>query len=525
MAVNGTWLRGGWGIHRSNCTLVKEWNAFKCLSGASYRRLVIESMDPDHEIRRVSPVALSSSDGYTDLLNGQMDHGWCFSYTCLRRLMTFAAPIAMGTEYTVHFAATNPQKIRITLAHATAGEKLIMKIYYQTSQRLNIFVGDKFVEDVNMREGQMRQQLVRNGQLTCNCEDCSGDKQAGKKAACYDRQVLHMQTPCKLVNAGGVPRDSTLGVMCENSGRVHGANTFNRATGMLEFVVGQHGLDEYIDIVTMPTVQLTMSVSVSVENFYEIKDAFVSSIAGVLGIDVNRISIVDIVPGNARRRQHLPAGVPPPVRRLLSGGGASVDIEVLPEAELSIADAVVWEDEGVVNVTITRSVNMYPGVAVTVMYTQGNGSTALATAGVHLNQISSTVTSTVIKILPLESKKTVAIPIQLIPGFSATNLTFVVRISNAENASITDSSASVSIGNVHSPQPGSPSLSAAASPQKTSNSISIRWSAPEWVNPPFGEWAVIQEYQVQRLLCSLVTLSCRSKTGAQCPSKLGQLLH
>ena len=491
VAVNETWLSGGWGIHRSGCTLANEWNAFKCLSGTSYRRLVIESMDPDHEIRRVSPVALSS-EGYTDLLNGQMDHGWCFSYTCLKRLMTFAAPVAIGTEYTVHFAATNPQKMRITLAHAAAGEKLIMKIYYQTSQRLNIFVGDKFVEDINMLEGQMRKQLVRNGQLTCNCEDCSGDKQAGKKAACYDRQVLHMQTPCKLINAGGVPRDSTLGVMCDNSGSVHGANTFNRATGMLELVVGQHGLYEYIDIVTMPTVQLTMSVSASVENFYEIKDAFISSIAGVLGIDVNRISIVDVVPGNARRRQRLPVGLPPPVRRLLSGGGASVDIEILPEAELSIADAVVWEDEGVVNVTVTRSVNVYPGVTVTVMSMQGNGSTALATAGVHFNQI-----STVIMILPLESKKTVAIPVHLIPGFSATNLTFVVRILNAENASITDSSASVTIGNVHSPQPGSPTL-AAASPQKTSNSISIRWSAPEWVNPPSDEWAVIQEYQVQK---------------------------
>ena len=61
-------------------------------------------MDADHEIRRVSPVAISSSEGYTDLLNGQMDHGWCFSYTCLKRLMLFAAVVAMDEEYTVHFA-------------------------------------------------------------------------------------------------------------------------------------------------------------------------------------------------------------------------------------------------------------------------------------------------------------------------------------------------------------------------------------------------------------------------------------
>ena len=481
VAVNETWLSGGWGIHRPDCLLENDWNAFSCPSGTSYRRLVIESMDPDHEIRRVSPVALSSSDGYTDLLNGQMDHGWCFSYTCLKRLMTFAAPVAMGTEYTVHFAATNPQKMRITLAHAAAGENLIVKIYYQKSQRLNVFVGDKFVEDINMFEGQMRKQLVRSGKLASNCEQSS--------KTCYDRQVLDMQTPCKLVNADGVARDGTLGVTCDTSSSVHGANTFNRAASTLEILVGQHGLDEYIDIVTMPTVQMTMTVSASVESFYEIKDAFISSIAGVLGIDVNRIAIVDVVPGNARRRRSLAAAQPLPARRLLSGE-ASVDMEVLPEAEVSIADAVVWEDAGKVNVTVTRSVNPYPGVAVTIRSVAGNGT---ATAGVHFSLI-----SMVVKFLQTESTKTVAIPVHSIPGFSPTNLTFAVRISHAENASIADSSASVTIRNVHCPQPGVPSLSATASPQKTSTSISVHWSAPQWTNPPFAEWAAILEYQVQK---------------------------
>ena len=38
--------------------------------------ITIENMDADHEIRRISPVAVSSNDGYTDLLNGCMDKGW-----------------------------------------------------------------------------------------------------------------------------------------------------------------------------------------------------------------------------------------------------------------------------------------------------------------------------------------------------------------------------------------------------------------------------------------------------------------
>ena len=68
-----TWLKNGFGIPRTNCTLLNAWNAWKCPS-SKYTRLVIESMDNDHEIRRISPVAVSS-DGYTNLLNGCQDHG------------------------------------------------------------------------------------------------------------------------------------------------------------------------------------------------------------------------------------------------------------------------------------------------------------------------------------------------------------------------------------------------------------------------------------------------------------------
>ena len=41
--------------------------------------LVIESMDADTEVRRVSPIAVHGGDTgfgkYTDLMNGPMDHG------------------------------------------------------------------------------------------------------------------------------------------------------------------------------------------------------------------------------------------------------------------------------------------------------------------------------------------------------------------------------------------------------------------------------------------------------------------
>lgn len=137
MNVSDTWLKRGYGIPRQGCALVPEWNAWRCPTTVSYRRLVIESMDRDHEIRRVSPVAISSG-GYTDLLNGCMDHGWCFSYTCLKRLMTFWAVVAMGQQSTVHFTGTNPQKLRLHLPYVPNDEKIIIKIYYQNNQRLQV---------------------------------------------------------------------------------------------------------------------------------------------------------------------------------------------------------------------------------------------------------------------------------------------------------------------------------------------------------------------------------------------------
>jgi len=96
VTMSETWLRKGFGIPRDGCTLINASNAWMCPS-AKYTRLIIENMDKDHEIRRVSPVALSS-DGYTNLLNGCMDHGdstpslWC---TCTRFLLLLHLRLAV----------------------------------------------------------------------------------------------------------------------------------------------------------------------------------------------------------------------------------------------------------------------------------------------------------------------------------------------------------------------------------------------------------------------------------------------
>ena len=59
-------------IGNNDCTYKESWQAFKC-SGANvkdYAMLVIESLDEDTELRRLSPVALLS-ERYIDLHNGE----------------------------------------------------------------------------------------------------------------------------------------------------------------------------------------------------------------------------------------------------------------------------------------------------------------------------------------------------------------------------------------------------------------------------------------------------------------------
>ena len=89
-----------------DCEFIDSWNAFKCNDSVNYAMLIIESMDPDTETRRLSPIAVHSGP-YIDLLNGPMDHGWCFGYTCRQRLSTFPAIVPLGEFVCVNTLVEN----------------------------------------------------------------------------------------------------------------------------------------------------------------------------------------------------------------------------------------------------------------------------------------------------------------------------------------------------------------------------------------------------------------------------------
>ncbi|CAH1789074.1 unnamed protein product, partial [Owenia fusiformis] len=58
-------------IRDASCVLNNDWQAYEC-HGLDYEMMVIESLDKDTEMRRLSPISLVG-DKYVDLINGPED--------------------------------------------------------------------------------------------------------------------------------------------------------------------------------------------------------------------------------------------------------------------------------------------------------------------------------------------------------------------------------------------------------------------------------------------------------------------
>jgi hypothetical protein len=258
-----------YGVSREGCTdMGTAWNAWLCpaSAGLKHRRLVIESMDGDTEERSLVPVALTDTQrGTTDLMNGGQDHGWCFGYTCLKRLSTFHATVAMGKRYQLDFSGTNPGHLRYHLRAEAADEAIVLSMFYANPQRLQVYVDGEPVEDANYRDGSY----------------VGGCKTAE-------------------TNDGWMDTPITCPTLTDSTGR----NAYNRTTHEIHLVLRG---DTVVEVRTLPVVLVSMDLAISITDFYAEESNIVSNIAFVLGIPSSRIRVVDIVAGTDRRRELLAA--------------------------------------------------------------------------------------------------------------------------------------------------------------------------------------------------------------------------
>ena len=120
------------GIYRgTTCDWKQDWNSYSC-SGIDHLMMVMESLDADTEVRRLSPIGLAAG-GYVDLINGPQDHGWCGGYTCQERISDFFMIVASGLEYLIGLTSTNPQDMRLRLLNANSSQRILSAIFLHNS--------------------------------------------------------------------------------------------------------------------------------------------------------------------------------------------------------------------------------------------------------------------------------------------------------------------------------------------------------------------------------------------------------
>ena len=237
------------GIFRTeNCTWVPEWTAYKCY-GINHRVMIIESMDRDKKIRRLSPIAVLTNpgeNGYIDLVNGPQDHSCCSGYTCSERLSTFYTIVALGHTHEIVLTSIPPQDFRIHLLHMkdTKGA-VLLQMWFPKQQRYDVYKDGRFVEPNNKNFS--------------------------------DVDTLSFLKP----------DDSFIPKLNETNCN----HFFDSRTGHLYILTNG---SEPCDVKTAAVVVFKLGLTVPIGEFFN-PETVVDNIAGVLGIPKNKIRFTDVV--------------------------------------------------------------------------------------------------------------------------------------------------------------------------------------------------------------------------------------
>ena len=91
---------------------------------------VFESRDPDTETRNFSPIFVNVS-GSVDLIVTPFDHGWCFAYSCQKRISNFWTYVPSGQVVNLTFTGTPPKNSRLWFPYADPNAEIIVAISFQ----------------------------------------------------------------------------------------------------------------------------------------------------------------------------------------------------------------------------------------------------------------------------------------------------------------------------------------------------------------------------------------------------------
>ena len=272
----------------SQCTFNADWTLYEC-SGLDHLMIVLESLDADTEVRRLSPIGIGSN-GFIDLLNGPMDNGWCGGYTCQERISTFYGIVAAGLKYVVGLTSTNPQNFGMHLLNSNDDEAVVLCIIYNNPQRLDVY---------RTAGGQDEYIPPKNAEFT-------------------NGELKYMDFDPNLGD------DQFNPVLSDP----HGANYYDRSLKQLNVLV--RGSETY-KVITTPVIMLSLTVSTTVDNFFD-EDVLVRNLALLLNIPDNKIRIVNVVRESRRRRRQADGSTM-----------ETIDVEI-GDPPAPVIDVVVMDD-------------------------------------------------------------------------------------------------------------------------------------------------------------------------------------
>ncbi|KAK8372987.1 hypothetical protein O3P69_011746 [Scylla paramamosain] len=244
-------------VRDASCAVVPSWQAWKCFSLRRHL-MIIESIDTDTEVWRLSPIALIANpgpSGYVDLLNGPMDRGWCAGYMCQERISTFFSVVVTGMTYEMAMTSTPPQVLCLHLPHSPSSEAVVLRIFFPKPQRYDIYVDSVFVPPANLNISAAGYQLL-------------------------PEDPTHPQAFLPTLD------------------NVVGTNYFQRSAKLVHVVLrGGHVLD----IKTTPVITLTSGLMVKEDEFYE--QNLVMNLANLFEVSPDNIRVISVMREDSKRQQ------------------------------------------------------------------------------------------------------------------------------------------------------------------------------------------------------------------------------
>jgi hypothetical protein len=204
----------------------------------------------DTESRRIAPVAVLSDNGYLDLINGPQDHGWCFGYTCQKRISTFLSLVVSNHSYDIYLSSTPPNQLRFRIIQSNSAFKIRLSMSYTTSNNINVYKASKLI-------------------LPTNADNSTG--------------TIVLKDPQGNANQY-MPTFSSLS----------GTNYMDRTARKIYFSMDGNA-NNYIDLVISEEIYLSFGVgAISTTAFFN-SDKIVSNVAALLGVPPSMIKKVQIV--------------------------------------------------------------------------------------------------------------------------------------------------------------------------------------------------------------------------------------